>query len=135
MEQYKLEYLLFADAANVDQFGKLNVLGVFQNINLVTIPGSLLRFFLVCSILINDPKKSFIVDIKIKDSKEVYIKLKRPIHISFHPQGNNKDNSVNLVVDMIGIQFTSYDKYEVEVFVNDNKIGSSLLNVIEKKTK
>lgn len=137
MQQYKLDYLLFADAASVDNFGKLNLLGIFQNISLPKVPGRILKFTLVCSISVKNPDKSFKVEIKIKDEKENFVISKQPLVFNFNPQVDNKDNRVNLIIELVGLEFKNFGDYEVEVYVNDEKIGSSYLKVQErpKKTK
>jgi len=135
MEQYKLEYLLLADAASVDSYGKLNVLGVFQNIFLSKVPGSILKFVLIISIFIPNPNKPFQININIKDSKGNNLSLKPQLSFSFKPEEGNKDNRINLMIDLIKVQFNSFGKYEIEVFADDKKIGSKFLEIVEKKTK
>lgn len=133
MQQYKIEYLLLADAASVDSFGKLNVLGIFQNIYLNKIPGSILKFVLICSISTLNLSKPFKINIKIKDKNNNYVDIKSSLNFSFKPQEGNKDNRVNLIIELVNLQFNSFGKYEIEVFVDEKKLGSAFLEVIEKK--
>lgn len=135
MEQYKLDFLFLADAANVDRFGKLNVLGIFKTVNFNRIPGILIKFTIICTISLLNPEKPFKVDIKIKDESGDLVTTKTPLSFPFKPQEGNKDNSVNLLIDMINLKFDSFGKYEVEIFVNETKIGSTFLQVLEKKSK
>jgi len=134
MEQYKIEYLFLADAASVDNFGKLNVLGIFQNIFLSKLPGSILKFVLICSILVPKPNKAFQIDIKIIDNKGDKVETKLPLSFPFKPQEGNKDNKINLMINLINLQFNSFGKYEIELLVDDNKIGSTFLEVSLKKS-
>lgn len=135
MEQYKIEYILLADAANIDSFGKLNVLGIFQNIYLNKIPGSILKFSIISSISVLDPSKPFTIDIKIIDSKGDPVKIEKPLSFPFKPQEGNKDNKINLLIDMVNLQFNFFGKYEIEISVDNKKIGSSFLLVTEKKSQ
>lgn len=135
MEQYKLEYLFLADAANIDSFGKLNALGIFQNINFSKTPSLILKFSLICSISISDPTKPITVEVKIVDNKGVQVKIQKPLIFPFKPQEGNQDNRINILIDMVNLQFDSFGKYEIIVMVDNKKIGSSFLQVIEKKSK
>ena len=135
MRKYKIDYLLLADAASVDSFGKLNVLGIFQNIFLSKVPGSIVKFVLICSISVLDTNKAFKILIKIKDSRGKQVKTKSPLSFSLKPQERNKDNKINLLIDFVNLEFKSYGKYEIEVLVDNNKIGSIFLQVEEKKLK
>ncbi|MDO8609641.1 MAG: hypothetical protein Q7R95_03765 [bacterium] len=133
MGQCKIEYLFLADAANIDNFGKLNVLGIFQNIFLNKVPGSILKFVLISSIFVKDPNKPFQIEIKIKDKKDNYIKLQPQLIFPFKPEVGNKDKVINLMIDLINVKFDSFGTYEIEVFADSNKIGSKFLEIVEKK--
>lgn len=133
MQQYKIEYLLLADAASVDSFGKLNVLGIFQNIFLSKVPGAILKFVFICSVSTTNLSNPFKISIKIKDKDNRPVDTKSPLNFDFKPQEGNKDNRVNLIIELINLQFNSFGKYEIEVFIDDKKLGSSFLEVLEKK--
>lgn len=133
MEQYKVDYLLLADAASVDSFGKLNALGIFQNIFLAKVPGSILKFVLICSIALENPNISLDVEIKIKDSEGGYIEVNPRLSFSFKPQEGNKDKRINLMIDIINLKFQMFGQYEIEVFADNKKIYSMPLEVVEKK--
>ena len=133
MEQYKVDYLLWADAASVDNFGKLNALGIFKNIFISKLPGSILKFVLICSISLENPNKPLDVDIKIKDSKNNDLDVKPKLSFPFKPQEGNKDKNINLMIDLINLEFKMFGQYNIEVYVNGKKIYTAPLEVIEKK--
>jgi len=43
-------------------------------------------------------------------------------------------NKINLMINLINLQFNSFGKYEIELLVDDNKIGSTFLEVSLKKS-
>ena len=69
MSKIKVEYLHLCDAANVDNFGKINILGIFTKMYVSKVPNVSPKFTVVGNL---------IFDHVIKDRLKVEIKFYNP---------------------------------------------------------
>lgn len=117
--------MLVCDHAFVDNSGKLNLIGIFENVNLESIPKQLLKMVIVGSYLVSDPEANelkFEINIlKPDNSKLAHLENER-VKI-----GNNR--KFNIIFEIANIRFDSFGEYKIEAITNGIKIGEQKINV------
>lgn len=136
MKNFKLNFIHLCDDAIFSQEGKLSLIGIFEVINVVALPGSLLKAFLVLNLSVLDKNlKKIDLDILIKkqDTEKEIIKL--PTLSPSFEQLNNVDTKLGLTLQLTNITFPETGKYIIEIQVNKESVGSLDFEVkqIEKK--
>lgn len=135
MEGIKLNFLHLCDAANVDNLGKINILGIFTKIYLQKVPSKFLKFTIVGNISFGKLSGTKLkVQIKILDEKNAEVEIAQPIALDIIVPEKNKDKSldVNIVLDFGNIEFKSFGKYNVIVYSDGKELGNRTFLVEEK---
>ena len=123
----KLLYVLLADHAFLSIDKKLNVIGIFENINALRFPVTHPKFVVVGSI--EPSKKEFKMSIVIADGEG------RPIMDNVPEQNISlpaaADRNFNFIVEIINSTFPKAGDYEVQILVDGKRIGEVPLKVLE----
>jgi hypothetical protein len=129
MAKFKLNFIHLCDDAIFSQDGKLSLIGIFEVINVVTLPGSLLKAYLVFNLnVLDEALKEVDIDISIKNvnsGKEVMniSNLKTPI--------NKVGDEIKLGVtlQLVNIAFTEEGKHLIELRINKEVVGKLFFEV------
>ena len=123
----KLLYVLLADHAFLSIDKKLNIIGIFENINAARFPVTHPKFVVVSSI--EPSKKEFKMSIVIADGEG------RPIMDNVPEQNISLpaaiDRNFNFIVEIINSTFPKAGDYEVQILVDGKRIGEVPLKVLE----
>lgn len=126
----QVKYAFFCDAANVDASGKLNVLGVFQNVQASQFPYTHPKMTFVAGIesRISEAGKHQIKIVFIdEDGKNVLPPLTGVFETS--PGQLNS----NFLLDLVNISFPKAGVYMADIVVDNNSIRSESITVAKKQ--
>lgn len=129
----KLNFGFVCDYASFGMGGKLNILGIFKNINGLDLPIIHPQLFIVVNVLIDKEGtyKEVIKLIRKEDNQEIITPLEFNLSASKQPEGKKIEWGV--VGQINNIKFEKSGKYEFKIFVNDELVDSIPLNVNVKK--
>lgn len=138
MNSFKLNYLHLCDEIIFSQDGKLSLIGIFEVINLVSLPGSLLKAWLVCNLSVAKKIDKVSLDITLRNVATGKETFKVPtLTPSFVQDKKNMDNEqkLGITLQLVNINFQEVGKYVLEVQVNKETVGSVFFNVnlVERK--
>ena len=127
-KKIKFDFLHTCDYVSVDQFGKLNLLGVFENINTLDFPLINHQFFVVTNILISESGNyECVIKISDPDSTEIGKFVMGDLKVSI-----GKDNptfALGIIAQFNNIKFEKAAKYKLEVIIEGVSIFSKDLPV------
>lgn len=111
---------VLADYANVSQDGKLNILGVFQEVNPAGFPASIAQMFLVVSFEASaaefGTQKNIRIALLETDGSEV-MGMEGPIVVQPPPRPGSRA-FINQIVGLQGLTFQSSGDYAFHILVN-----------------
>lgn len=118
----KLVIRLLADYANITPEGKLNVMGVFTDVNAVGYPARHPRMFVVLKFAPElgelDQTKTLKVKMEDADGKTIH-SISLPLEIKRNAQGQRGDAS--FIIELNDIVFPKPGTYEFVVYLDDNE--------------
>jgi hypothetical protein len=123
--------LLVADYANVTQDGKLNVMGIFHNINALNFPATHPEMHLITQLKAGpaEYEREFTLDIKLIDDDASHILLQQTFRLVV-PRGTaGQTVYMNHLLRMINVQFPKPGSYEFSVLVDRDVKGSLPIEV------
>lgn len=130
MNDFKLNFIHLCDEALFSQDGKLSLIGIFEIINVISLPSNLLKASLVFNIsILNKSLNKVDLDITIRNSDSGEETFKLPtLTPSFtrNPKGDNNDGDVKLgiALKLANILFKKTGKYAIELKANKMTVGS-----------
>lgn len=137
MKDFKLNFIHLCDDAIFSQDGKLSLIGIFEVVNVVAFPGSLLRAFLVFNLnLLNKTLNKVDLDIAIKKENTEKEVLKLPtLTPSIAKNTGNTELKLGITLQLNNITFQEAGKYFVELKANKELVGKLGFDVklLEKK--
>ncbi len=136
MKQVTLNFLHFCDAANIDNLGKLSILGIFSKIYLGSVPSKFPRFSIVFNLGFKNLEQSKNkIDVKILDPEKQEVSLQQPITVEFivKEEDMKKEGDMNLILEIANIEFKTFGTYVVQIYHNVDEIGSKSFLVEERK--
>lgn len=136
MEKFKLNFLHLADGATIDNLGKLSILGIFGKIFLAKVPSKFLKFTVLGNISFTKGVKSPIkVEIKVFGPKRKALAIDPPIALEFSPPEPKikTGGNIGFIIDVGNLEFKSFGKHEVVIYLNGKKIGSKGFSVEKRK--
>ena len=123
------EAFLLCDAAT-DQQGKLNVIGAFDNIFAKGVPVRLPSFSIASRIRFKKNEEGeHLVKISIVDADGNPIGPKPEGKITVQVADNVDSAAVNLILNLQGVEFKKYGRYQIDLVVDDNVHASLPLRV------
>lgn len=129
--------MFLADAANVTANGKLNVLGIFTQVNPPVFPYRHPAMVLVSKIALDVGERMdertieiFLMD---EDAQRTGIEIKGTIEFQRNSDGSMPE--VNLVIQLHNVLLEKPGQYEFVLLVNDDRKHSVSLNVSQQLTQ
>ena len=138
MNNFKLNYMHLCDEVSFSQEGKLSIIGIFDVINVINIPGSLIKAYLVCNftVLNNDLKEATIsISVNNKKTKEEVVKIPE-LKVSIPEQDKvvlNRTKVLGVSLQLVNIPFKETGEYNISVVVNDEKVADYIFYVNQIK--
>lgn len=139
MKDFRMNFIHLCDDALFSQDGKLSLIGVFEMINLVSLPGSLLKAFLVFNMsILNEELRKVNLDIAMikSDTKEEVFKLPTLTpSIASNPKDIDGETKLGITLQLANISFKETGKYTLQVKANNTIVGSLnfMVNLLEQK--
>lgn len=139
MKDFKLNFIHLCDDAIFSQDGKLSLIGIFEVVNVVALPGSLLRAFLVFNLnLLNKKLDKVDLDIAIKKEATGKEVLKIPtLTPSVVRNTGDTELKLGITLQLNNITFQETGKYFIELKANKELVDKLAFDVklLEKKEK
>lgn len=137
MKDFKLNFIHLCDDTIFSQDGKLSLIGIFEVVNVVAFPGSLLRAFLVFNLnLLNKTLNKVDLDIAIKKEGTEKELLKLPVLTpSIEKAKENTELKLGITLQLNNITFQEAGKYFIELKANKELVGKLSFDVklLDKK--
>jgi len=134
MSDFKLNFIHLCDQATFSQEGKLSLTGIFDVVNVVNLPGSLLKAVLVCNFTVLNTKLDKIkIDINISKDGEtepvfkippLTAKVTKPAIMQ-----TTKETKLGLTIQLGNLVFKTEGIYEVNINANGELIGKNTFEV------
>ena len=131
----KIPFAVIADSANVSREGKLNILGIFQNIGANTVPATHPQISLVLTFQAERGDANSEHPIKIQlvsEDGEVILNIEANLKFNMPPSGEHSV-LVHQIFQFANITFTRFGTYDFNIFVNNEVRKTVSLSVIEVK--
>lgn len=131
---FKVPLALLADSANVSQEGKLNILGIFENIRCEQFPFRLPSLSLVFSVIgdsgdVGKPHE-LKVDFVNADGKSL---LKVEGKVQFNQPAPGMKPKVNQIININGLPIEGSGSHEFKIIINNEERASIPVDVIQVK--
>jgi len=127
-ENIKLNFIHICDYASLGEGGKLNVSGIFENINVKGFPAVHPQMFVVTNIIVKKYGE-FKEVIKIIDDEKNDIINPLEFNLKFPSSRQEKQAKLGVIAQLNNIKFEKAGVYKVQIWVNDSQLGETLLNV------
>lgn len=130
---YKLNFLHVCDYASIGDGGKLNILGTFENIFSGNTPVTHPQLYIVSNVSIKKSGnyKQFVKIIRDRDNQEIIRPLEFALSINqLPPTGEAK---FGVIGQINNIKFEEFGEYSVQVFIDEEKVGETKINLIQRK--
>ncbi|MEX0617133.1 MAG: hypothetical protein WD231_05025 [Candidatus Woykebacteria bacterium] len=127
----KLLYVLLADHAFLSIDKKVNIIGVFENINAAKFPVTHPKFVVVGSV--DSPKPKFKMSVVLADKEgKALMGGNNEREISL-PQDSLTRN-FNFIIEVINASFSKSGEYSVKILIDGKSIGEQTLHVLESSS-
>lgn len=138
MNNFKLNYIHLCDDVSFSQEGKLTITGIFDVINVINIPGSLIKAYLVCNftVLNNDIKEATInIAVNNKKTQEEVVKIPE-LKVLIPEQDKlipNRPRVLGVSLQLVNIPFKQTGEYNISVVINGEKVADYIFYVNQIK--
>ncbi len=125
---------LLADYANVSKEGKLNILGIFDNINAQSLPATHPQMQLVLTLEADrgDADKEHKIEIELIDADGTKLfSIGGDLRFASPPPGEHI--KVNHIIQLNNLQFNRFGNHEFKIRINKEVRQSVPLSVVEVK--
>lgn len=137
MADFKLNFIHLCDEATFSQEGKLSLIGIFDILNIMNIPGNLVKAVLVCNFSVVNPKLDSInIDITITKEGETEAIVKMPtLNVKKFEREKGfsgiegKETKIGITVQLTNVQFKSEGDYAINVVANGSLLGAYRFSV------
>lgn len=132
MSKITLNYLHLCDEANFSQEGKLNMLGVFDQINLTELPGGIFKATLIANITIENTKEQqdIFVNFTHEESKE---QILPPVTMHISPQQSPHNNTLGFMLNLVQVTFKKEGRHLITLTHNNQTIGQLTIKVSKRE--
>jgi len=130
MADVKLNFLHVCDYVSFSE-GKLNILGVFKNINAHSVPVIHPQMFVVVNVRITRSGKYRQTLKMINEINQIEI-FKQDFDLNIDIPKGKKQVEVGTVAQLNNISFSNYGKYKIQVFLDDEFVDESGIEVNKK---
>lgn len=129
----KLNFIHLCDHAFQSEGGKLNIIGVFKNINVKKFPGGVPKFNLVGSLEVTtDISGEFTLRVVLLGPNGNQIDIKVPQLKGILPkQKGGSSFDLNFNLEFGGLQFNEPGKYNFIVYFNEKDVGNISFDVLQ----
>lgn len=130
----KVTLALLADYANVSREGKLNILGIFDNINAQSLPAIHPQMQLVLTLEADrgDADKDHKIEIELIDADGTKLfSIGGDLRFTSPPPGERI--KVNHIIQLNNLQFNHFGSHEFKIRINNEVRQSVPLSVVETK--
>lgn len=140
MNNFRLNYIHLCDEVSFSQEGKLSIIGIFDVINVINIPGSLIKAYLVCNFTVinNDLKEAKInISVNNKKNKEEVVKIPE-LKVPIPAQDKiipNRQRVLGVSLQLVNIPFKETGEYNISVVVNGENVGACTFYVNQIKAE
>ncbi len=131
----KIPFAVIADSANVSREGKLNILGIFQNIGANTVPATHPQISLILTFQgeRGDSNSEHPIKIQMVSADgEVMMNIEASLRFNMPPPGEHSVLA-HQIFQFANLTFPRFGTYDLNVFVNNEVRKTVSLNVIEVK--
>ena len=114
---------VLADYANVSQDGKLNIMGIFQEVNATTLPFVLPQMYLVVSLTAGPAEFDTVRDLRIvllRSDGEKLLELEGQLNVPRSPREGSR-SYMNEAIGLAGIPFPQAGDYAFHILVGDDE--------------
>jgi hypothetical protein len=122
---------VLADYASISLEGKLNIMGIFDEINAPSLPVILPIFYVVVSYSTRatefDADKNLEIALQTEDGR-VLVRLQQPVHVPRPPRPGAR-GTVNQVHALAGLPFENEGSYQFVISVDGHPIGDIPLRI------
>jgi len=122
--KFTKNFLFLCDHASISD-GKLNALGIFEEINISQIPGTHLKCVLVGNFEINDSTINQVsIEVKLNDPKNNTVLLEIPAMKLPVPRDNKgRQGKINVLLELGNLKLEMEGKYCFKVFMNSEHVS------------
>lgn len=117
------ELMVLCDHALISNNGKLNIIGIFEQMHVKKFPGGVARAYLVASMK-TEPNEKHQYEARLLDEKGENIM--KPTTLEAVSGSNGKHN---LVIELLNLIFPKSGLYKFALFTNNVKVASTSLLV------
>lgn len=131
----KIPLAVIADSANVSREGKLNILGIFQNIAAGIVPATHPLFSLIVTFQgeRGDANNEHPIKIQmVSGDGEVMLNIAANLKFNAPPAGEHSV-SAHQIFQFANVTFSKFGTYDLNIFVNNEVRKTVSLNLIEVK--
>ena len=140
MSNFKLNFIHLCDEVTFSQEGKLSIIGIFDVINVINIPGSLIRGYLVCNFtVLNKDLKEASINIVINNKKTQEEVVRIPeLKVTIPEQDKlipNRPRVLGVSLQLVNIPFKEIGEYNISVVINEEKVADYIFYVNQIKSE
>lgn len=140
MNNFNLNYIHLCDEVSFSQEGKLSIIGIFDVVNVINIPGGLIKAYLVCNFtVLNNGLKEAVINIAVNNKKTQEEVVKIPeLKVPIPEQDKiilNRPRVLGVSLQLVNIPFKETGEYNISVVVNEEKVGNYTFYVNQLKTE
>lgn len=140
MSNFKLNFIHLCDEVTFSQEGKLSIIGIFDVINVINIPGSLIRGYLVCNFtVLNKELKEAAINIVINNKKTQEEVVRIPeLKVNIPDQDKlilNRPRVLGVSLQLVNITFKEIGEYNISVVINEEKVADYIFYVNQIKSE
>lgn len=128
----KINFIHICDYASAGDIGKVNILGIFENIITSNLPYQHPQFYIVSNVSVKktgDYKQT--IKITREEDKEIIFSLPETVFPVTKLPEETKEFNIGFMAQINALKFEKYGSYDIQIFVNGLNIGGKKFNLIK----
>ncbi len=122
--KFSKNFIFLCDDAVMGENGKISLIGIFEKVNFVSIPSSLLKCVLVGNFNILDKAEEDVaIQINLLDEQGNIVGLKAPEIKLRIKKNEKKERKLGFIVEIGNLKFEKTGKYKFEIKANSERIA------------